>query len=102
MQQFSHTMHSLARQLIAFASAKILVRNKILVRIDISYTTGWHPTLLSDNILPLCLHVCFVLFVCHGEISRTMNPTVACLESLESSKLGGVHGLCFVAFGPMV
>jgi len=43
-----------------------------------------------------------VCFVCHGEISQTMRPLVTCLVPLESPRQGGVHGLCFVAFGPTV
>jgi len=43
--------------------------------------------------LPLRHAVCFD---CHGEISRTVCPPVACLVPSESPQRGGVHGLCFV------
>jgi len=42
------------------------------------------------------------LFVCHVEISWTICPPVMCLVPFESPRRGGVHMLCFVAFGPMV
>jgi len=32
----------------------------------------------------------------------TMHCVVASLVQLESSLHGGVHGVCFVAFGPML
>lgn len=47
---------------------------------------------LSNPSIKLRMFVCFVH---HVEISRTVHPPIAHLVLSESSRQGGVHGLCF-------
>ena len=43
--------------------------------------------------------VCLFVLFCYVEISQTVHPPAAFLVSSESSRRGGVHKVCFVAFG---
>jgi len=53
-----------------------------------------HPTI---QIGYLYSSFCFVCLV-----SQTICPPLTCLVPSESPRRGGVHGLCFVVFGPMM
>jgi len=53
----------------------------------------WHTSLYFKLFFWFC-------FVCYSEIFWTMHPPFALLVPSESSLQGGLHGLCFMAFGP--
>jgi len=56
----------------------------------------------NPSIHPYLKFVCFVLFVCYVEISRTVHHPILCFVLLESSWRGRMHGLWSMVFWLMV